>query len=101
MNFRVFLVASGALFAGLGCNPQGTCVSEKEVESLGAPCTINHSKNGCEQEDSTQFFAEAGSAGVLRCKLLGYGDVPGTARPTDSKALYTFYKKSASGAPKK
>lgn len=92
---RLVLLAAAALSTLIGCNPSGTCMSEKEFGELGAQCTINTTKNACASMDQSTFFAEEGAAGVLRCKGAGYSDPPGAARATDPKALHIYYRKGA------
>ncbi|MEO7328320.1 MAG: hypothetical protein ABI193_07065 [Minicystis sp.] len=93
MKTRFLLLAAAALSTLIGCNPSGTCVSEKEWGDLGAQCTINMHKNACANMEATTFFAEESAAGVLRCKGSGYSDPPGAARATDPKALHIYYRK--------
>jgi hypothetical protein len=95
MKTRFLLLGAAALSTLIGCNPAGTCVSEKEWGDLGAQCTVNYTKRACASMDSSTFFAEDGAAGVLRCKSAGYSDPPGAARATDPKAMHIFYRKSA------
>jgi hypothetical protein len=102
MNVRVFLIACATLATTVGCNPKGTCVSKKELSDLGAECVTNTNKMACEEmSDGPTFYAEDGAAGEIRCKSLGYDDIPGQQRAKDAKELHIYYKKSAAGAPKK
>lgn len=59
----------------IGIGPSGTCVDESS--SYGA-CIVNAKDFVCNSSGSTQkkqFFKEDGTAGLVRCKSLGF-DLP-------------------------
>lgn len=94
-NLPIVAVVVASLLALVACNPNGTCMkAESESErayDLGDACTINATKRLCSNMQG-EFFAEDGTAGLVRCKSLGYVEAS-TERGRDPKALRTLYRR--------
>jgi hypothetical protein len=102
MNIRLLIAAAIALLGVVGCNSSGTCIYTKveKMEGYDASCTINATKEMCANDADHQFFPEEGTAGLMRCKSLGY-DFITPPKGTDPKAVQILYRPAGSGAAKK
>lgn len=71
---RLFVLIVACL---TGCSATGTCISQLEDRDL---CMLAYPKSACAKLTSSEFFPEEKSAGLLRCKSLGFesGDRPET-----------------------
>lgn len=56
-----------ASLLGLGCSRNGTCVRDKGT--IGSTCVVNAPEDIC---GDGQFFKEASTEGVVRCKAAGF-----------------------------
>jgi hypothetical protein len=89
MKTTHLLVACSFVLVALGCNPSGTCIEGDEDSPIGARCTLDYPKRACDHATSSTFYKESKTAGMLRCKEMGFEHRPGGG----SKLLFKGPKK--------
>jgi hypothetical protein len=84
MTKSLLMLVSALALIALGCNSNGTCIREPEAgaDSEDGPssmCMLEYPKAACDKIRDGKFFEEDKSAGLLRCKSMGFeSSAPGS-----------------------